>query len=324
MKREKPNLADFPFFNEDFTFVHPHLIEAVSRLKLYLSTPGDAGLITIIGSTGAGKTHVGREFVKAIIKENAKEMAADLQFLPAVLASMALLTAQGKFNWTLFYSQLLTALLHPNPSVHDLAEGRRKLQTVLQRRRVQYLLLDEADHFISDFNADDIEGIERQANVLKSIVQGTGTKLVLIGTYDVAPLVTLNGQLARRNRRVHMARYRNTPEDQKAFEGILRDMDKALRGFFSFSLQEIHADIYEGCIGLMGVLRDWLAEAATASLRDGKRTISSEIFFGEDVRPSIDVLDTMLDCAENGESKFYVTKEKAKEFKDRVKQAVDE
>ncbi|ACB73833.1 ATP-binding protein [Opitutus terrae] len=316
MKRGERNLAGFPFFNEDYTFVHPNLVEAVNKLKLYLATPGDAGLITIIGPTGAGKTHVGRELVKAIIKENAKEMIADLQFLPAVLASIALLTAQGKFNWTLFYTQLLTALQHPNPSVRDLAEGRRKLQTVLQSRRVLYLLLDEADHFISDFAADDVEGIEKQANVLKSIVQGTGTRLVLIGSYDVAPLVRLNGQLARRNRRVHMARYRSTAEDRRVFRSVLRDMDVHFRGYFSFSLQEHHAVIYESCIGLMGVLRDWLALAAKASMRDGESTISLETLFAE--RIPIDVLKTILDCAENGEARFHVSEAEAKDFKRRV------
>lgn len=318
MKSSKRDLASFPFFDQDYTFVHPHLIEAVSRLRLYLSTPGDAGLITIIGSTGAGKSHVGRELVKAIIKENATEMRADLQFLPAVLASIALLTAQGKFNWTLFYSNLLSALLHPNPSVRDLAEGRRKLQTVLTSRRVRYLLLDEADHFISDFSVDDVEGIERQANVLKSIVQGTGTKLVLIGTYDVAPFVTLNGQLARRNRRVHLARYRSTAEDLSAFKGALRKMDKEFSGFFSFSLEEKHAEIHRGCVGLMGVFRDWAVLAAKASMIDGKTIISSELFFAENIQPDIDVLERILDCAENGESKFYVSKAAAKEFEERV------
>jgi len=321
MKRAKLKLATFPFFKDDYTLVHPNLIEAVSKLKLYLSTPGDAGLITIIGSTGAGKSHVGREVVKASLKDNAKAMIADLQFLPAVLASIALLTAQGKFNWTLFYSHLLKALLHPNPSVRDLADGRGKLQTVLQRRRVQYLILDEADHFISDFDADDTDGIERQANVLKSIVQGTGTKLVLIGTYDVAPLVTLNGQLARRNRRIHLARYRNTPDDQQAFKSVLSDIDEQFAGFFSFSLQENQTDIYEGCIGLIGVLRDWLAQAASASIRDGKKTISLKTLLSEG--PPVDVLDTMLDCVENGESKFYVTETRAKEFRERVHRKPD-
>lgn len=321
--KEKPklNLTNFPFFKEDYTFVHPNLIEAVGKLKLYLSTPGDPGLVTIIGSTGAGKTHVGREFVKAITRENAKQMAADLQFLPAVRYSIALLTAEGKFNWTLFYTELLTALLHPNPSIRDLSDGRRKLQTVLTSRRVKYLLLDEADHFISDFEPEDIEGIERQANVLKSIVQGTETKLVLIGTYDVAPLVTLNGQLARRNRRVHLARYRNTLYDQQAFGDTLRDMDNQFGGFISFSFEENQADIYEGCIGLMGVLRDWLAHAATAAIGDGKKKISLETLLSE--KPPVGALDTMLDCAENGEARFYVTEAAQKEFKKRVHKKSD-
>ena len=77
----------------------------------------------------------------------------------------------------------------------------------------------------------------------------------------------MNGQLARRNQRIHLQRYRNTTLGREEFRKFLAVVDRDLGEYFDFSLEKHDEETYRGCVGLVGLLRNWLVKASIGSER---------------------------------------------------------
>nr|WP_310131966.1 AAA family ATPase [Burkholderia ambifaria] len=74
---------------------------------------------------------------------------------------------------------------------------RTAVERALRERQVQFLVIDEAAHSIHQTRYSSKLGI--QFDTLKSLVNQCGTQIVLAGPYDLCPLMSLSGQLARRS-----------------------------------------------------------------------------------------------------------------------------
>src|SRR5437763_12688381 len=83
---------------------------------------------------------------------------------------------------------------------------------------------------------------------------------VLIGTYDLLPFCNLDGQMARRGSEFHFARYHMEDENdcqafRNAFSSLLKqiplqvDHDTLIQRWWYF---------FEGSIGCIGILKQWL------------------------------------------------------------------
>jgi hypothetical protein len=101
---------------------------------------------------------------------------------------------------------------------------------------------------------------------------------VLVGPYDVCEVRNLSGQAARRGRDLHFPRYHVArPDERLAFVGALRyllaqvpltcDVDGLLTHWRWFA---------EGCIGCIGILRDWLVDTVAALLAEGAPVLTLE------------------------------------------------
>ncbi len=309
MKTNKPPqaLSSFPLRDPSRTLDHAHLISAVEQLQLFLDTPNDSAFAALVGPTGAGKSHLAKALANQIIEAASEEMTKDLQYTPAIYCRLELFTTQKNYNWTNVFMQLLRAGGHVNPTAKDLADARMKWRNTLDCRRTKVIFLDESHHVISGFKADDTEGIKTQADIVKSIVDGTKTKLVLASSYGIAPLLTGDAQLIRRNHRVHLRRYRNCPEDREAFQAMLKIVDDTFKGYFAFSLEQHEAFLYEGCLGLIGVLRDWLVLASTRAPKAEESVISLATLSA--CRLDITQLKKMHEDIYTKEREFYDTQE---------------
>jgi type II secretory pathway predicted ATPase ExeA len=273
-----PNLAPpptadpsgFTFLNESHTLNHPRLDQTIALANEAIFAPDDTGMVQIIGPTGAGKTHLTRCLRRQLSERFAVEMRDDPQFLPYVYIPVRLLSDRG-FNWTAFYQDYLSAIRHPYPKFHHLNEARDKIVSACAARRTKVVIVDDAHHILAGCND---ETVRAQSEVMKSICQDTGTKHLLVATYDLARWLRSNGQFARRTRVIHFRRYLNTPEDRAVFTRILRAIDQTCKEHLSVRLTDHDEMIYQGCVGLIGVLRNWLVWAFNNSLVEGEPRIT--------------------------------------------------
>lgn len=287
------------------TIEHRSFNEALGKLRRILATADDTWLAQLVASTGGGKTHTATVLHGEILAQHAEEMKSDISFMPSVYISMSLLSDGVRHNWSDDHWKILEALKHPNPRSSDLSAAREKLKTTLKARRTKVLILDEAAHFISGLDPNDVPTIKRRANVVKSLTEDTQTRLLLCATYDLLPMIRVNGQLARRNQLVHLQRYRNTEVDRAAFFDVLANIEAAYPDHLDVSLRKMDEIMYRGCVGLIGKLRNWLVRASTHAELDCRKSITEKDL--DATKTPLGELIPIMEDARNGEEDLSET-----------------
>lgn len=135
------------------------------------------------------------------------------------------------------------------------------------------MILDEAQHLIQ---SGDGKQPKDQLNWIKSMTTETGVLHILIGTYDLLPFCNLDGQMARRGSEFHFVRYHIENETdcqafRNAFSSLLKqiplsvDHDGLLQRWWYF---------FEGSLGCIGILKQWLVRALYRALREESAELS--------------------------------------------------
>jgi hypothetical protein len=149
----------------------------------------------------------------------------------------------------------------------DDPELRDVYEEELRRLGLRAVILDEAQHLIQ---SGDGKQPKDQLNWIKSMAIETGVLHVLIGTYDLLPFCNLDGQMARRGSEFHFARYHMEDENdcqafRNAFSSLLKqiplqvDHDTLVQRWWYF---------FEGSVGCIGILKQWLVRALYRALRE--------------------------------------------------------
>lgn len=278
------------------TVGHPFLNEAYQEVRwaIHDSTPGK--IITLYGPPGAGKSTLLQRVENEIKKEMLAELEEDRERIPVVLIQLES-PDSGIFKWKPYYKELLFMLEEPlvnnkidisqwEPNRHRnlrlLANARTEAsayrdavkQTLLHRKPVA-ILVDDAQHF-------GVIGSGRrlvdQTNTIKSLADKTHTTHVLGGTYELLELRNLNGQLSRRSVDIHFQRYdAKIFEHREAFINVVWDFERFLPVFETPNLRNIWDYLYEGSLGCVGLLKDWLSNTLALSIREGFKTITMEL-----------------------------------------------
>jgi hypothetical protein len=101
---------------------------------------------------------------------------------------------------------------------------------------------------------------------------------VLFGTYDLIPLLGLNGQVARRFASVHLPRYRcDEPNQWRDYQTAIRSFEEALQLARAPDLVRIAKFLYVGSAGCIGILKSWLTATYSQVLRAGGDTITKDV-----------------------------------------------
>ena len=97
-----------------------------------------------------------------------------------------------------------------------------------------------------------------------------GATLVLVGSYDLHQLASLNDQVARRTGLVHFTRYQTgETKDVKAFRKAV-SMLHARLPIQNLPDLTVYADeLHEACIGCVGILKTTLSTALEYTLHNG-------------------------------------------------------
>ena len=162
-------------------------------------------------------------------------------------------------------------------------ELRWAVEKALAKRRVLAICFDEAQHLMANGETEDLK---RCWDWLKSLSNTTGVLFVLAGPYPLLKFRRVSSQAARRSTDVHFPRYQlDSAEDCSAFQGallaLLKQACQAVSGREAKKAElQLLMDhwplFYRGCLGCVGVLKDWLVRTVSAALRKGDARLTLE------------------------------------------------
>jgi hypothetical protein len=133
-------------------------------------------------------------------------------------------------------------------------------------------LVDEAQHLAKLSSG---RKLQDQLDCLKSLAVRTNTVHVLSGTYELLILRGLSGQLSRRTRQIHFARYQSdSAEDQRDFKNVLWNFQIRMPLKSEPDLMSHWEFCYERSLGCIGLLKDWLTRTLAMGLSEKKPHIT--------------------------------------------------
>ncbi|MFV8628458.1 ATP-binding protein [Ralstonia pseudosolanacearum] len=266
---------------------HTRVIEMMADLDTLIYPGSQDSILLVCGPTGAGKTTLAKYMVENALAQASAQMEANAGVIPAIYVE-APASGENDFSWRLFYQRILSQLgddldapkvaygvdpksgrlVRPRGAVgNSLAALRTAVERGLRERQVQFVVIDEAAHIIRQTRGN--SRLEIQLDTLKSLVNESGTQMVMVGSYDLYQLVSLSGQLARRTHVLHFERYReDRPEDVRAFEACVRKFESRLPHLWGGQLTRYSKALLENTLGCIGTLSSVLARAARLAEAD--------------------------------------------------------
>ena len=272
---------------------HPLLRGAFSQVMDRIEEPAGAEVAAVIGPTGSGKTTLGDRVKQTILTQNAAAMQANLSLLP-VIAVDAPAPDTGSFSWREVYLRILMELKEPvcdwqlalkdrpagKPGVarlHSLnpIELKGRVESAFRSRGVKVLLMDEAQHVGKMASG---RRLQDQTDTLKALAKSTGAFVVLLGTYELIPLLELSGQVARRFAWVHLPRYRcAVPQEWRDFQTAIRSFAAEIQPAEVPDLVRHAEMLYRGSVGCVGILKSWLTMAYSQVLRSNGDVLTQAV-----------------------------------------------
>ncbi len=305
-QRDRKKLDRF----KDYAVSHSVLARIDRELMRAIREPAGFANVLLYGPSGVGKTTMIRQ-----ITQRLNRITSSRNTLPSVaangdnLSALPLLLLEtrppdgGAFNRADYYRTALKLLGEPfyerrvlvnidseqtwekkgrsktkAAQFNDSPELRNALEDALSRRRVQAVILDEAQHLMKLGNGSSAGKLIDQLDWIKSMTNVTGVLHVLIGTYELLSFRNLSGQASRRGLDLHFPRYKFQSEsDQRDFQGVLLALLKQVPISVEIeALMQHWVYFYERSIGCVGVLKDWLIRALAAALYDKSKTLTLE------------------------------------------------
>lgn len=284
----KADLANMMAEFESKVLAHPILKNVRSELLDQIHAPAGQPISAVVGPTGTGKTTLGSNIRKEILLEEADRMQAEPGYIPIVRVE-APAPEMGRTAWGDFHKRTLIQLDEPlidrkgadvfEPGQQKIRRGqsiadlRRAVENCMRYRKTRVFLIDEAQHLTRVPHA---RHMMDQMETIKSMASLSGVRIVLIGTYELLDLLSLNGQLARRTGVIHFPRYRyDVSEELKAFRNILSMFQSRLPLPCVPSLADQAETIYLGTLGCVGLVKDWLSRTLWRALSEGVDQLKS-------------------------------------------------
>jgi len=259
---------------------HTRIKQVMDELDSLIYPGSQDSILMVCGPTGAGKSALAHQMVKAEIERSATEMQADAGVIPAVYVE-ARASGEDDFSWRLFYlsvlEQLDTELDMPKyhfgidadsgrmvrstkPKDRSLAGLRTTVERALRYRKTRFLVIDEAAHMIHQTRRN---RLEIQLDTVKSLANQAGVQIVMVGSYDLFQLMSLSGQLARRTHVLHLERYRqDVDSDVRAFRACVQKFQDAAAALWGQGLMPYADVLHDNTLGCIGTLSAVLTRAA--------------------------------------------------------------
>jgi DNA polymerase III delta prime subunit len=274
------------------TVKHAHLQEVDDQLSLWVEEHTDATHVLLCGPGGVGKSKILR-----VVAERFKYEELDRLTVPVLLLEPTP-PDQGPYLRLDYYWQIVDALkehllvkelvgnvahlmamskaTRSKLGATDWLKMRITAEQALTRAQVRAVFVDEGHRLMQ---GDRSQSVDAQLEWLKSLSNRTNVLHVLAGPYALFGFRNTSGQLARRGRDIHFARYHvEDKEERTAFMASVK-----------YLLERVPLDVdlhallprwrwwAEGCVGCVGILKDWLVDAVAATLVQKGTSLTEDI-----------------------------------------------
>lgn len=265
---------------------HPQLARVTKDLSELLNPNNDVKLISVIGPTGIGKSTLATSILTQLVDEFAETRQP--HEVPFVYVN-APANGEHSMSWKTLYRRIMIAAGTPHLSLHrpvevldgeihavrsgrtSLAHLREELEAVIKYRNIRVIIIDEAMHLLR-FNQN-----VAIMDTLKSLADIHQTKLVLIGTYQIAPLMIEYGQLARRSAVLHYRRYalppvgKSNPDKPTQMEQAFQHAVSRLQQHWPCTevphLEAVWPELMRASLGSVGLLKSQLLQLAWLQMK---------------------------------------------------------
>jgi hypothetical protein len=274
------------------TVKHARLQEVDAALRLSIEEHADSTHVLLCGPGGVDKSTVLKGVTERFTREETNQAVVPIVLLEPVPSDT------GPYVWLDYYRQIVNALkghilvkeifvsvahLMATPKtarsrqdITDWLDMREAAEQALVRSQVKAVLIDEGHRLMQGggrYTTDE------QLEWLKSLTNRTNVLHVLAGPYELFPFRNTSGQLVRRGRDLHFARYHvEEPEERKAFVAAVKylleripltcDLDALLARWRWFA---------EGSVGCIGIVKTWLVDAVAATLAQGGISLTEDM-----------------------------------------------
>ena len=259
---------------------------------LSMLLPGE--VLTIVGPSRVGKTSAVRAALAAVCGYDTREPGG-----PCVWIIDSNNREGGWLSTRAFYLEACRAVGHAiygapaddetklganfNARINRTSEPviRSAFEEILIKRKVRYLVIDEAHHVMYARGGDAASA--RILDSWKCLAEKTGVVLILTGTYQLLYLTSLAPHFVGRQTVVEFRNYGVAREgDLAAFQAILTYYSKWVPiepG--TKSLAKWGQLLFEGSHGCVGLLSRWLRRSLARAAINGKSYISEEDLHSE-------------------------------------------
>lgn len=303
---------------KNYTMAHPRLLDVYLSLKnvIYHSP---ASLIFVFGPTGVGKTTLLRRLIQKIIEAALPNLEFDPGRIP-IVGIEAMSPEFSQFDWKDFYIRTLKALNDPFIERKDSYRGsklslRHAVESALINRHPDAFYIDEAHHLAKLASG---RKLKDQPEALKSLSTLASVKIIMVGTYDLMPLIDLGDQLCRRSKTVHFSRY-NAECESDVYKNILQTFQNHLPIAESPELAPHWEYFYERSIGCVGILKDWLLETLSVVLTTNEKASTITLKDLKRHEPKLRECMVMLKAAQKGESQLRESQSELEELRAALK-----
>lgn len=262
---------------------HPKLDAVLEQIHPLLMPHSESNIVYIVGATGTGKSTLSRYALNHFYDQYADLAASDISAIPVVNVE-AYCDGDTRHGFRGLYEDLRTALQEPATNRKTFIEEADGIMTLrptkrltirqlrslvekgLKRRCTKVVVIDEAYHLLK-FAKD-----SAVMDTLKSLANTTGTKLVLVGSFDLFSLVESHAQVARRSAFVHFERYRpERSEDCTAFRNIVLSLQDKWPVADVPNFVAIWDELMTLSLGCVGLLKGFLLDALAMQLLNADR-----------------------------------------------------
>lgn len=264
---------------------HARLHEIDQELSLIIEEHADSTHVLLCGLGGVGKSTVLKGVAEQITREETNRAIVPIVSLEPVPSD------RGPYVRLDYYRQIVNALKghilvkeiyvqvaplmatrhapsRTSAGITDWLDLREAAEQALIRSQVKAVFIDEGHRLMQ---GDGSHTTDEQLEWLKSLTNRTNVLHVLAGPYELFAFRNTRGQLARRGRDLHFARYHvEELQERKEFVAAVKyllervplevDLDALLGRWRWFA---------QGCVGCVGILKTWLVDVVAATLARG-------------------------------------------------------
>ncbi|WP_343635549.1 ATP-binding protein [Roseateles sp.] len=265
---------------KNYRITHPALRAVVADMLPLLMIGAETNVIAVTGATGVGKSTLTKVMLQGLVDEFDPLMEEDRSAVHLVYVE-ARRDGNSRNLFGRLYRKLIAQLHEPGMEKKvpfSIVDGRMVmhsrtgstvddlrdiLETCLRQRKTRVVVIDEAAQLNRFGKPEDV------MDTIKSLANTTGTKFVLVGSFDLFDILETSGQIARRTALLNMERYdAENAEDLKAFKKMVKSLQENWPCREKPNFVAIAKELCVVSLGCVGLLKAFMLDAANLQMRN--------------------------------------------------------